>query len=125
MGDNVEERISKANVTMTARQASEAVSIVDIQGEVTAMAESVLMAAHAQTTGWNARAIILNFSGLEYMNSVGIGLLLKLFIRANRQKQRLLICGLSEQYRKVFDLTRLDEAAGIYGTEAEALAAAG
>jgi anti-sigma B factor antagonist len=113
----------KANVTMTARQASEAVSIVDIQGEVTAMAESVLMAAHDQTTGWNARAIILNFSGLEYMNSGGIGLLLKLFIRANRQQQQLLICGLSEQYRKVFDLTRLDEAAGIYGTEAEALAA--
>jgi anti-sigma B factor antagonist len=125
MGDNVEERMSKANITMTARQASETVSIVDIQGEVTALAESALMAAHTQTTGWNARAIILNFSGLGYMNSGGIGLLLKLFIRANRQKQRLLICGLSERYRKVFHLTRLDEAASIYNTEAEALAAAG
>jgi anti-sigma B factor antagonist len=125
MGDNGEERISKANVTMTARQASETVSIVDIQGDVTALAENALMAAYAQTAGWNARAIILNLSRLEYMNSGGLGLLLKLFIRANRQKQRLLICGLSEQYRKVFDLTRLDKAAGIYGTEAEALAAAG
>lgn len=125
MGDNAEERMSKDNITITGRQASEAVSILDIQGEVTALSENVLMAAHTQTTDWNSRAIILNFSGLGYMNSGGIGLLLKLFIRANRQKQRLLICGLSEQYRKVFDLTRLDEAAGIYGTEAEALAAAG
>ena len=125
MGDKGEETMSKANVTMTARQASETVGIVDIQGEVTALSESALTAAHTQATGWNARAIILNFSGLEYMNSGGIGLLLKLFIRANRQKQRLLICGLSEQYRKVFDLTRLNEAADIYGTEAEALAAAG
>ena len=125
MENNADERISKADVTMTARRASETVSILDIQGEVTALSENVLMAAHTQTTDWNSRTIILNFSGLGYMNSGGIGLLLKLFIRANRQKQRLLICGLSEQYRKVFDLTRLDEAAGIYGTEAEALAAAG
>ena len=117
--------MSKANVTMTAHQAGETVSVVDIQGDVTALAENALMAAHTQTIGWNARAIILNFSGLEYMNSGGIGLLLKLFIRANRQQQQLLICGLSEQYRKVFDLTRLDEAARIYGSEAEALAAAG
>ena len=124
MGDNGEKRISKANVTMTARQASETVSIVDIQGDVTALAENALMAAHTQATGWNARTIILNFSGLEYMNSGGIGLLLKLFIRANRQQQQLLICGLSEQYRRVFGLTRLDEAASIYDSEAEALTAA-
>jgi anti-anti-sigma factor len=125
MGDNGEESISKANVTMTARQASEAVSIVDIRGDVTAPAENALMAAYTQAAGWNARAIIFNFSGLGRMNSSGIGVLLKLFIRANRQKQRLLICGLSEQHRKVFDLMRLDKAAGIYSTEAEALAAAG
>lgn len=125
MRNNAEQRMSKANVTVTARQASKTVSIMDIQGEVTAMAESALMAAYTQTTGWNARAIIINFSGLRYMNSGGTSLLLKLFIRANRQKQRLLICGLSEQYRKVFVLTRLDEATSIYGTEAEALAAVG
>ena len=71
------------------------------------------------------RAVVLNFSGLEYMNSGGIGLLVTLLVRANRAKQQLLAYGLNEHYRQIFELTRLDEAIGIYDTEAEALAAAG
>ena len=58
--------------------------------------------------------MILNFSGLEYMNSGGIGLLVTLLVRANRQKQRLLAYGLTDHYRQIFELTRLDEAIGIY-----------
>jgi anti-sigma B factor antagonist len=68
---------------------------------------------------------VLNFSGLEYMNSGGIGMLVTLLVRANRQRQQLLAFGLNEHYRQIFELTRLDEAIGIYETEADALAAAG
>ena len=68
--------------------------------------------------------MVLNFSGLEYMNSGGIGLLVTLLVRANRAKQKLLAYGLSEHYRQIFDLTRLDEAIGIYDTEDEAVGAA-
>ena len=66
----------------------------------------------------------MNFSDLEYMNSSGIGLLVTLLIRVNRQKQRLLAYGLSDHYRQIFDLTRLDEAIGIFNGESDALAAA-
>ena len=58
--------------------------------------------------------MILNFTGLEYMNCGGIGLLVTLLVRANRAKQRLLAYGLTEHYRQIFELTRLDEAIGIY-----------
>jgi anti-sigma B factor antagonist len=58
------------------------------------------------------------------MNSSGIGLLVTLLIRANRQNQRLLAYGLSEHYRQIFELTRLNEAIAIYDNEEEALAAA-
>jgi anti-sigma B factor antagonist len=70
------------------------------------------------------RNLILNFSGLEYMNSSGIGLLVTLLIRVNRQKQQMLSYGLSEHYRNIFDITRLSDAIKIYNTEAEAIAAA-
>ena len=67
--------------------------------------------------------MILNFTGLEYMNSGGIGLLVTLLVRANRQSQRLLAYGLNDHYRQIFELTRLDEAIGIHADEADALAA--
>jgi anti-sigma B factor antagonist len=57
------------------------------------------------------------------MNSSGIGLLVTMLIRVQRQKQKLLAYGLSEHYQQIFELTRLNEAIGIYGSEAEALAA--
>jgi anti-sigma B factor antagonist len=81
------------------------------------------MEAYTRATEGGVRAVLLDFSGLEYMNSGGIGLLVTLLVRANRLKQRLLACGLSEHYRQILELTRLDEAISIYGDEAEALAA--
>ncbi len=82
------------------------------------------MEAYNEATKEGAQAIVLNFADLEYMNSTGIGLLVTLLIRTQRQQQRLMASGLSEHYRQIFDLTRLNEAIGIYETEADALAAA-
>ena len=41
--------------------------------------------------------------------------------RANRQRQQLAAYGLSEHYREIFELTRLDEAITIYDNEESAL----
>ncbi len=116
--------MTKPNVSMMVRSLGDGRSCVDIRGEVTAAAETALMDAYTQATSSGARVIILNFVGLEYMNSSGIGLLVTLLIRANRQRQQLLAVGLNEHYQQIFELTRLNEAIGIYNTEAEAVAAA-
>lgn len=115
----------QAKVVMNVRQVSPVTSIIDIQGEVTAFAEQVMMQAYAEASTPTTRAIILNFSGLEYMNSSGIGLLVTLLIRVNRQKQRLLSFGLSEHYRHIFKLTRISDAIHIYGSEEEAIQSEG
>src|SRR5579864_7277363 len=114
----------QANVVMNVRQVSPIASVIDIQGEVSAFAENVLMEAYTEASTPTTRNIILNFSGLAYMNSSGIGLLVTLLIRVNRQKQRLLSYGLSEHYRHIFELTRLSDAIKIYDSEEQALTAA-
>jgi anti-sigma B factor antagonist len=98
---------------------------VDIKGEITSFAENVLMDAYTQASSEGSNAIVLNFEDLEYMNSGGIGLLVTMLIRANRQDQALLAYGLTDHYQQIFELTRLNEAIQIYGSEAEALAAVG
>lgn len=116
--------MADSSITMTVRNVNVKTSIIDIHGDITAFAESELMRAYTEATESGARLIILNFSGLEYMNSSGIGLIVTLMIRMNRLKQRLLAYGLSEHYAHIFELTRLNEAIGTYDTEAAALAAA-
>lgn len=113
------------SVSMNVRREGDAASIIDIKGDLTSGCEEVLMNAYSEAGEEKTRAVLLNFSGLEYMNSGGIGLLVTLLVRANRQKQRLLAFGLNDHYRQIFELTRLDEAIGIHATEQDALAAAG
>ena len=114
--------MTDAKVTMEVRAAGDTASIIDVQGEITAFAENALMDAYTQASSGGAKVIVLNFEGLEYMNSGGIGLLVTMLIRANRQEQTLLAYGLTDHYKQIFELTRLNEAIQIYGSEAEALA---
>ena len=107
-----------------ARRGGGGVGVIAIEGELTAASEDALTAAFAEATSGGERVVLMDFSGLEYMNSGGIGLLVTLLVRANRQGQRLLACGLDDHYRQILELTRLDEAITIYADEAEALAAA-
>jgi len=116
--------MTEATLSMGVRRIDETASVLDIQGDITAFSEEALMDAYTEGAGTGVKAVILNFTGLEYMNSGGIGLLVTVLVRANRAKQKLLAYGLTEHYREIFELTRLDEAIGIYATEADALSAA-
>jgi anti-sigma B factor antagonist len=115
----------EAATTFDVRELAEAVRVIDIKGEVTAQSEEVLMDAYGRASGDGVKAIVLNFTGLEYMNSGGIGLLVTLLVRAQRQGQAVLAYGLSDHYRQIFELTRLDEAVHIHDSEADAIAATG
>ena len=112
-------------MTFEVRSAGETARVIDINGDITAQSEGVLMDAYGRASEVGVKAIVLNFAPLDYMNSGGIGLLVTLLVRAQRQHQNVLAYGLSEHYRQIFELTRLDEAVNIHDTEAEALAATG
>jgi anti-sigma B factor antagonist len=113
----------KPNVTVSVRKVTSTTCVFDIDGEVTGFAEEVLMDAYTRASMQGARNIALNFTGLDYMNSSGIGLLVTLLVRVQRQKQKLLAFGLGEHYKQIFELTRLNEAIGIFETEEEAVRA--
>jgi len=114
--------MTQAKITLNVRSAGHSISIIDIQGEVTGGADTALTDAYNRAG--SAKIIMLNFSGLDYMNSSGIGLLVTLLIRAQRQGQKLMAFGLTEHYQEIFELTRLNEAIALFSTEADALAAA-
>jgi len=99
-------------------------SILRIEGDVTSASEADLTAAYGLAVANGAKVVVLDFSKLEYMNSGGIGLLVTLLVRARRGGGRLVATGLSDHYRQIFSLTRLDEAIEIHDDEAAAMTAA-
>lgn len=102
----------------------EDVGIIDITGDITPASDDALQASYGKASLDGSRAVVLNFTDLDYMNSGGIGLLVQLLVRANRSKHSLQAYGLTDHYRQIFELTRLDEAIGIHEDEAAAVTAA-
>lgn len=112
-----------STLTFDVRWPAQAVAVVDLDGDITPAAESALMDAYTRASSGGATAVILDFSDLDYMNSGGIGLLVTLLVRAQRAKQRLAAFGLSEHYRQILGLTRIDEAIAIHDDESSAVTA--
>lgn len=108
---------------LAVRDASPTARVIAIEGDLTATSEDVLMDAYTRANEGDVRVIVLDFSGLDYMNSGGIGLIVTLLVRAQRARQQVLAFGLSDHYRQIFELTRLDEAIGLHDDEAGALEA--
>ena len=116
--------MSTTQLRTRARSADDAVGVIELRGDVTAASESELMAAYRDAGGEEIRGIVLDFSGLDYMNSSGIGLLVTFLVRAKRAHQQLSAYGLSDHYRQIFELTRLDEVISVHEDEDAAVAAA-
>ena len=104
------------------RRPRDGVLVIDVAGDVTAESEVALMEAFDWASDDVTDVVAFDFTGLEYMNSGGIGLLITVLVRANRQRQRLVAFGLDDHYRQIFELTRLDEAIVLYDDEHGALA---
>jgi anti-anti-sigma factor len=98
------------------------VAIIDLQGEINAFAEDALNAAYSEGEGHGPEVILLNFSGVSYINSTGIALIVSLLARARASHRRLLACCLSDHYVEIFQITRLADFMGVFPDEASAMA---
>jgi anti-sigma B factor antagonist len=110
------------NLHTSVRKLAGNAAVIDITGDLNGYSEEELMSAYNEASNGHTKSIILNFSDLDYMNSSGIGLLVTMLIRVQRQKQSLAAYGLTDHYKQIFDLTRLNEAIVIFDSEAAALA---
>ena len=105
------------------RDAGSGIGVIEVHGVLTSQAEEQLMNSYNQAIGNHNQVVIFNFKDMDYINSSGIGLLITILIRAKRQGQKLVACGLKDHLQQIFQLTRLDEAMPVFGSEEEAISA--
>ena len=107
------------------RRVDDGVAVIELTGDVTAACETELMDAYREAGRAEIRGLVLDFRRLDYMNSSGIGLLVTLLVRAKREGRQISAFGLSDHYRQIFELTRLDEVISVHDDEEQAVTAAG
>ena len=99
-------------------------AVISLRGEIDSFGEETLNKAYDAAEALGTKAILLNFSGVDYMNSTGIALIVALLARARKSGRRLLTSGLSSHYVEIFQITRLADFMSLYPDEATALAQA-
>jgi anti-sigma B factor antagonist len=100
------------------------VAVIDLTGEINGFAQDALDAAYSEAESNDPEAILLNFEGVDYINSTGIALMVSLLARARASKRRLLACNLSEHYVEIFNITRLSDFMSVLPDEESAIAEA-
>src|SRR5262245_61674109 len=75
-------------------------AVIDLHGEIN---------AYAEAERDNPEVVLLNFAGVDYINSTGIALIVGLLAKARAARRRLVVCGLSEHYTEIFQITRLSD----------------
>lgn len=71
----------------------------------------------------NRRALLLNFSGVEFVSSAALGKLITLDRKVKAAKGRMKMSDVRPEIMEVFEITKLNRVFDIRTAEAEALAA--
>ena len=95
-----------------------------IQGDITAQSEPVINEAYQTANDQGtAKNILLQFEEDAYINSGGIAVLIQILAHTQKQKQQIGITGLSDHFKKIFNMVGIGKFAGIYDTVEDAVTA--
>jgi len=98
-----------------------AVTLLDIQGDVTTFSEPFLNEAYKNANDQGASTILLKFDEGAYINSGGIAILIQLLAESRKHGQQIGITGISPHFQKIFNMVGITKFAKIYESEEEAL----
>ena len=92
------------------------VTIFDIRGDITSFSEPFLNEAYQKANDQDARRILLKIEKDAYINSGGIALLIQIMAQIKRNNQFVVIAGISEHFKKIFNMVGITKFAKIYNT---------
>ena len=108
----------KAKVTATSRQN---VGIIGLAGDVTSQNEQEIVDGFQRLEKQGLKKFLLRFNEATYINSSGLAIVINLVSEGKKKKQKIAASGLSNHFKKVFDMIGLTDYMDIYATEDEAV----
>lgn len=110
-----------AELNISERQAGD-VTILDMDGKVTIGEGSVaLRAAIRRLIGEGKKNILLNLSGVGYVDSSGIGELVSSFTTVNKEGGKLKLLNLTQKIQDLLAITKLLTVFDTFENESDAL----
>jgi anti-sigma B factor antagonist len=96
-------------------------TILDLVGRFVEDRDNDFMNAINRLVKLGQRDILLNFDGVSYIDSAGLGMMVAKFVTVNKREGHLKLCNLHRRSFRVLDITRLLTIFEAYDSELEAI----
>lgn len=97
--------------------------VITCRGRIVAGPATVTIYTHVKEAFSEAHAVVLQVADVDFVDSSGLGTLVRLHASASSTGSRLKLCSPSPMVRKVLQFTNLNRLFEIYESEAEAVSA--
>jgi anti-sigma B factor antagonist len=98
------------------------ITAIRFGGDITSASKTAVLGTY-QGLPATAKRILLDFSGVDYLNSSGIALIIQMMIAANKSGQSIQTFGLKPHFQKVFAMVGITKYTTLHPNETTACAA--
>jgi anti-sigma B factor antagonist len=112
--------VQGTNFSVNIRQ-SGAISLVDVSGRLTSFETGALRDAITRLLKQGRKDIVLNLSGLLYLDSSGIGELARMYVSVVKERGQMKVVGLSSKVEEILKITQLYQVFPEFPSEEAAL----
>jgi anti-sigma B factor antagonist len=112
--------VHRSNFSVTIRQAGP-VSLLNVSGHLTSFEVAALRDSISRLLKQGRKNIVLNLSGLQYLDSSGIGELARIYVSVVKENGQLKVVGLTPKVEEILKITQLYQVFPEFPTEEEAL----
>jgi anti-sigma B factor antagonist len=112
--------VDPTSFSVTIRQAGP-VSLLDVSGRLTSFEVGALRDSISRLLKQGRKNIVLNLSGLQYLDSSGIGELARIYVMVVKGSGQLKVVGLSPKVEEILKITQLYQVFPEFPSEEAAL----
>jgi anti-sigma B factor antagonist len=112
--------VQPTNFSLTIRQAGP-ISLLDVAGWLTSFEIGALRDSISRLLKQGRKNIVLNLSGLEYLDSSGIGELARVYVSVVKADGQMKVVGLSPKVEEILKITQLYQVFPEFPSEEAAL----
>jgi anti-sigma B factor antagonist len=95
------EKVTQVKVETVQGSSAGPITVLRFTGDITSASKAAVLGTY-QAIPASTKRILLDFSGVDYLNSSGIALVIQLMIAASKASQTVMTFGLKPHFQKVF-----------------------
>jgi YesN/AraC family two-component response regulator len=100
-------------------------AVIELRGNITSSSEHKLISEYEKTRSPGIETVIALFNESTSINGAGLEILTSLFTESKKHDQRVLAAGMSDNFRKVFEMLGISKLADIHASGKDALSSVG